>query len=137
MASLNIKKAGSCYLCCDSCLRLGRESILDNRSTSLWSCTAHTPGCTLGDGCSSLPPRMSCCWSPGEAPGDKNIQPLFLVPLCTGDYSPLWPYDTYLWWGEKKCSNTEKHTGIGREGQLNIVKNCMKIKINVLIVFFI
>lgn len=100
MASLNIKKAGSCYLCCDSCLRLGRESILDNRSTSLWSCTAHTPGCTLGDGCSSLPPRMSCCWSPGEAPGDKNIQPLFLVPLCTGDCSPLWPYDTYLWWGK-------------------------------------
>lgn len=83
-------------LCCDSCLRLGQASIPDNRSTSLWSCTAHTPGCTSGDGCSSPPPHMSCCWSPGEAQGDKSTQPLSLVLLCTGDCSPLWLQDTNL-----------------------------------------
>lgn len=98
----NIKKARVCYLCCDSCLRPGRASILDNRSTLLWSCTAHTPGCTSGDGCSSPPPRTSCCWSPGEAQGDKSTQLLSLVPQCTGGCSPLWLQDTSLGWRKAK-----------------------------------
>lgn len=85
-----------CYLCCDRCPRQRQVSILDSRSTSLWSCTAHTPGCTSGDGCSSPLPHTSCCWSPDEAPGDKNTRRLSRVPQCTGDCSPLWPHDTDL-----------------------------------------
>lgn len=85
-----------CYLCCDSCLHLVRASILDNRSTSPWSCTVHTPGCTSSGGCNSPPPRMSCCWSPGEAQGDRNTQPLSPVPRYTGGCSPLWLRDTCL-----------------------------------------
>lgn len=105
IAKANIIKAWLCYLCCDSCLHLGRAPIPDNRSTSPWSCTAHTPGCTLGGGCSSPPPHTSCCWSPGEAQGDKNTQPLSPVPRCTGDCSPLWLLDTDL---ERRKAKKEK-----------------------------
>lgn len=106
---------GCCYLCCGSCLHLGPASILGNRSISLWSCTAHTPGCTLGDGYSSPPAHRSCCWSRGEAPGDKNTRLLSPVPRCTGDCSHLWPRDTDLWrearnvmwWGGLRNTGTQ------------------------------
>lgn len=102
----NIKKDLVCYLCCDSCLRLGRASIPDNRSTSPWSCTAHTPGCTSGDCCSSPPLHMSCYWSPGGAQGDTNTRPPFLVPWSTGDCSPLWLRGTYL--GSRKDKHSQR-----------------------------
>lgn len=103
-------RRGRHYLCCGSCLRLGPASIQGNRSTSLWSCTAHTPGCTLGDGYSSPPPRRSCCWRRGEAPGDKNTQLLFLVLRYTGGCSHLWPRDTDLWREAKKISRVSANT---------------------------
>lgn len=109
------KRNTSVYLCCDSCLRQGRASILDNRSISLWSCTAHTPGCTSGDGCSSPLPHKSCCWSPGGAPGDKNTPPPSRVPPCTGGCSHLWLPDTYLrvkrgqrYSGLRNCTDQQK-----------------------------
>lgn len=103
---------GRRYLCCGSCLRLGPASILGSRSISQWSCTAHTAGCTLGDGYSSPPPHRSCCWSLGEAPGDKNTRLLSPVPRYTGDCSRLWPRDTNLW---REARNV-KRGGCGNNG---------------------
>lgn len=91
------QQPGRSYLCCGSCLHRGPASIPGNRSISQWSCTAHTPGCTLGEGYSSPPPHRSCCWSLGEVPGDKNTRLLSPVPRYTGDCSRLWPRDTNLW----------------------------------------
>lgn len=101
--------SGRYYLCCGSCLRPGPAPILGNRSISLWSCTAHTPGCTLGDGYSSLPPHRSCCWSLGEAPGDKNTRLLSPVPRYTGDCSRPGPQDTDLWREVRNVTGGYKH----------------------------
>lgn len=102
-------QSGCYYLCCGSCLRPGPAPILGNRSISLWSCTAHTPGCTLGDGYSSPPPHRSCCWSLGGAPGDKNTPLLSPVLRYTGDCSRLWPRDTDLWREARNVTSVHKH----------------------------
>lgn len=113
-------QSGRYYLCCGSCLRLGPAPILGNRSISLWSCTAHTPGCTLGDGYSSPPPHRSCCWSLGGAPGDKNTPLLSPVLRYTGDCSRLWPRDIDLWREARNVTSVHKHgeTSIRRHSML-------------------